>query len=348
MGSDIFRLRSRIALNAKGFEMFGTKSGLRLISSIVVIATAIVGPATAANALAPNPFSKTLNFLQGSFSGNRFIEGFTPGQADFGFTMEALLQRKALGDTTQSFKFAAAYSLQNPNLSGNFSTRNGFLFNSAGAVNYPLAGKFAFVSAVLKADNRDLRNSVLSSMVKNIKASGDLKGMTPTTFDRSWVMLGLAANGRTAAARQVATALIGGQLKDGSFNDGYTLEEGSTDGTGIALQALATVSNQGSNDFRSKVTAAKAKAVKWLQSTIQSGDHWESWGDYNINGTAYAVMGLKASGVAADKMIAWLKSKIATDGGFTTSWSNGAGDIYATAQAVVPALGKSYLDLLPR
>ena len=43
----------------------------------------------------------------------------------------------------------------------------------------------------------------------------------------------------------------------------------------------------------------------------------------------------------------WLKLQLAPKGGFLTSWSNGVGDKFATAQAIVPLLGKSYLDLLP-
>ena len=84
----------QIALRER-FRMFETKSGLRVIAAIVTAAVLSLGvaPANAANAN-----SKTLAFLKSKFVNGQFIEGFTPGVADFGFTLEGILQRKALGD----------------------------------------------------------------------------------------------------------------------------------------------------------------------------------------------------------------------------------------------------------
>lgn len=329
--------------------MFGTKSGLRFIATIAAAAVSITllgaSPALAKGKPTPSN-SGTLSFLSASFEGGKALPGFSPGTSDFGFTMEALLQRYALGDKSAAFKSALAYNLQNPNLSGSFSTKTGFLFNSDGSVKYGLAGKFAFVSRLVKADNASLRKSVLTAISKSQTKSGDLTGDYATTFDRSWAILGLVSNGYKNQARALAAALVKTQLSDGGFNDGWSLNEGSADGTGIALQALASVKGEGTSKQRASIAKSIKAAAAWLRGSAVGGDHWESWGDYNVNGTAYAAMGLKASGASISSISAWLRGKLASDGGLQTSWSGGAGDIYATAQSVTPMLGKSYLDLL--
>jgi squalene cyclase len=142
--------------------------------------------------------------------------------------------------------------------------------------------------------------------------------------------------------------MIHHQLKDGGFNDGYDLGQGSPDGTGIVLQALAAVKGQGTPHQRKSAATAIKKAVAYLQKTSIDGKYFESWGDFNMNGTVYAAMGLKAVGANYSKFRTWINSKLATDGGLQTPWSEGAGDTYATAQGAVALLGKSYLDLLKK
>ena len=150
--------------------MFGTKSGLRFIATIAATAVTIsllAGTPALAKGKPTTTNASTLQFLTSSFEGGKALPGFSPGTSDFGFTMEALVQRYALGDKSAAFKSALAYNLQNPNLSGSFSTKSGFLFNSDGTVKYGLAGKFAFVSRLVKADNASLRKSVLTAIAKN-------------------------------------------------------------------------------------------------------------------------------------------------------------------------------------
>jgi hypothetical protein len=58
-------------------------------------------------------------------------------------------------------------------------------------------------------------------------------------------------------------------------------------------------------------------------------------------------MGLKAAGGNITAIQSWLKTRVAPTGGLTTPWSNGVGDVFATAQGYVPLLGLSYLNLIP-
>jgi hypothetical protein len=58
-------------------------------------------------------------------------------------------------------------------------------------------------------------------------------------------------------------------------------------------------------------------------------------------------MGLKAAGANITSIQAWMKTRLAPNGGLTTPWSNGVGDVFATAQGYVPLIGLSYLNLIP-
>ncbi len=77
-----------------------------------------------------------------------------------------------------------------------------------------------------------------------------------------------------------------------------------------------------------------------------TGDHYEAYGDYSVNSTAYAAMGLAAVGKKSTAIKSWLLGKLSNDGGLQTSWSAGAGDVYATAQGGLALLGQSYLNLI--
>jgi hypothetical protein len=330
--------------------MFETKSGLRkiaIIATTVALASALL---VAPPSQAAVTYSATDGFLKQSFSdGGKYVEGFTPGKADFGFTLEAILQRFALGETSASLAPAISYNLTDGSITGTFDSPKGYLFDQDGKVKLGMGGKFAFVSSVVKAKNVALRNGILNILKSKIDRSGDFAPDTnANTFDRAWVVLALDANGFTKQASALASRMIKHQLKDGGFNDGYDLGQGSPDGTGIVLQALAAVKSQGTANQRKLANAAIKKAVAYLQKTIIDGQYFESWGDYNMNGTVYAAMGLKAVGANFGKLRTWINGKLATDGGLQTPWSEGAGDTYATAQGAVALLGKSYLDLLKK
>jgi hypothetical protein len=325
--------------------MFETKSGLRSIATIAATA-ALIAVSSISPANAANQFSKTDEFLKNSFVSGQFIEGFTPGKPDFGFTLEAMLQRKALGESAAQLAPAISYCLTNPSVTGTESEPVGYLFDSNKRVKLGIAGKFAFTSVVLKANNQSLRKAIINDILSKIDGTGDIAAnMSANTFDRAWVVLALEANGFSRQARNLAVHMISHQLSDGGFNDGYDLGVGSPDGTGIVLQALAAV-HAGTNGQSRAIKQSEAKAVSYLTKTAVTGDHYEAYGDYSVNSTAYAAMGLAAVGKKSAAIKSWLVGKLATDGGLQTSWSGGAGDVYATAQGGLALLGQSYLNLI--
>jgi len=139
------------------------------------------------------------------------------------------------------------------------------------------------------------------------------------------------------------------QNTDGGFGE-TDLMTSTPDATGLALQAINYRKTFGSDSEDKKRIAAEKKAVAYLLATDVEDNHWNAYGGPSVNSTAYALMGLKAAGKKASSLAAhteWLKNQLAPKGGFMTDWSNGVGDVFATAQALVPLLGKSYLDLLP-
>lgn len=325
----------------------GFKTAVIGTFAIGVIATQLVSvPAQAA----PN-YQTTDAFLKAKFVAGQYIEGFTPGVPDYGFSLEALLQRKALDEPASQLEPAVSYLLINPSVVIGSASTPGYLF-SGGRIRLGLAGKWAFVSAALGAKNSALRHQVLNAALAKIDGSGDVApDAKANTYDRAWLVLALVANHLPKQAVTLAANLSAHALPDGGFNDGFTVGQSSTDGTGITLQALAAALPLTKAARLAKasmlITKAESRAVAYLNKTAQS-DHFESYGDADVNGTAYAIMGLVAAGGKPSADISWLKNQLATDGGLATPWSAGSGDTYATAQGVVAMLGKSYLKLISR
>jgi hypothetical protein len=327
--------------------MFQTKSGSRFIATIVATAVAATfSLPTSANAAVPAKYTTTDTFLRNAFVANKYVEGFTPGKPDFGFSLEALLQRYALGEPAGQLTPSVKFLLESKSTTGTPANYTGYLFTD-GKLNIGQVGKWSFVSRVLKANNLSTRKSVLHSAMDLQLRSGDLsQEVTATTFDRAWLVLGLAANGYAKQAVSLGTAIIAHQQSDGGWDDGYTMDASSPDGTGITLQALAVARSHAGGSTKTRINAAIGSACKYLNKTLVGGDHYESWGDYNTNGTLYAQMGLTAVGRSNAAVAAWIRGHVATDGGIQTPWSASAGDVFATAQGAVALMGSSYAGLL--
>jgi hypothetical protein len=75
-------------------------------------------------------------------------------------------------------------------------------------------------------------------------------------------------------------------------------------------------------------------------------DHFEAWGEVDVNGTAYAAMGLAAAGQKNVAIQKWLVTRIAPTGGLVSAYSSGAADIFASAQGYIALLGSSYVSLI--
>lgn len=334
--------------------MFGPKSGLRKLAATISIAAAAILVAPSA-AIAADAYPATTEFLSSKFVAGKAIDGFSAGKADYGFTLEAMLQLRAAGKTVAQQRVAINHVLNDLTVSVNRG--GGYLFDAAKKFKPGLAGKFLFTGAALRVANGPTKNNVLALLRKAITADGSVTGSDGNTYDYAWVILGLKAQNNAkdnALANRVALKLSTMARPDGGFGFDRNADTStsSADSTGIALQALVSSKFDGSAAER----ATKLRAIRLASSYLSKSDiednHWVAFGDIDVNGTAYAAMGLKAAGVnkaQIGKYSTWLKSKLSADGkGFVTPWSGGNGDVFATAQAYVPLIGLSYLDLLKK
>jgi hypothetical protein len=327
--------------------VFGPKTGLRGIAAALLTTIFLTTPLHPAQA-STETYPSTIKFLTDKFVNGKALDGFTPGTRDFGFTLEALLQRKAGGQKLTDQLIAVKATLADSTVLTK-SVVATYAYDSMMKVKPGLAGKFLFTSAALGVPNAPLRNTVIGDLKKAIASSGAIDTVAGNSFDYAWVILGLASNNQAKLANLAAVKLASLERPDGGFGmdqTGNTLNS-SADATGIALQALALAKKSASASQVAIEQKALLAAAKYLRTTQVTADHWEAWGDADVNGTAYAAMGLKAAGANVTAIQAWLRGRLAPTGGLTTPWSNGAGDVFATAQGYVPLIGLSYLNLIP-
>ncbi|CAB4960448.1 unannotated protein [freshwater metagenome] len=297
-----------------------TKSGL-LIAITLASSLALSGCA-AKETIEP----KTANFLAGKFvttANGTYLDGFTPGKPDVGFTLEAIAQLSQAPsiDLSKVEKWALANTDQ--------------ILNDKGNLNVGLAAKWLYVSELVNYDNKPLRESITAKLVKYWTPTYD-PTYSRNTFDTAWSVLGLKAVGQNVAAHEAAVSLSISRRADNGWgtDTSATTTSSSADATAIALMAFTVT------DFSEPAFTAKA----WLQANLHT-DHYEAWGDGDVNGTAYATMALHAAGEDVSKLQAWLKLQVTKDGGLKTPWSNGKGDTFATAQAYLPLIGEDYVGL---
>ena len=279
------------------------------------------------------------------------LDGYPAGTPEYGFTLEAMMQLKAGGKTFVQQLPAITYMLSTRTQPFGTLSR-GYLFNqdAAKSVKVGRVGKFLFTSEVLNVPNGAIRYEAFKKLSAAINAkTGEISGTQAGAIDYAWVALGLNSYQEYSLANRVVQKMLTLQNTDGGFGEADTATS-TADATGLALQAINYRQTYGSDSEDRKRTAAEKKAVSYLLATDIEGNHWDAFGGPSVNSTAYAVMGLKSAGARVSTLTPhtnWLKAQLAPKGGFMTSWSNGLGDQYATAQAYVPLIGKSYLDLLP-
>lgn len=328
--------------------MFGAKSGFKALAALTIAAFAIVTPLSAAQA-APETYPSTIKFLSDKFVNGKTLDGFSPGTPDYGFTLEALLQRRAAGQKLSDKLFVPAKAVLADSTSLTKSVVATYAYGADKKIKPGVAGKFLFTSIAVGTPNAPLRNAVVADLKKAIASNGSIALSAGNTFDYAWVILGLATNNQTKLANTVASQLVLLQRPDGGFGMDQTgdTSKSSADATGIALQALSLAKRSATKNQLAVQQNAIIAASKYLRSTQVGGNHWDAFGDIDVNGTAYAAMGLKAAGANISAIQAWLKTRVAPTGGLMTPWSNGLGDVFATAQGYVPLIGQSYLNLIP-
>ncbi len=325
------------------------KTRITLSAAIALLSALILSISTVATANDASPFASTIKFLQGKFVGGQFVEGYTPGKPDWGFTVESMLQLKGSGVANTAQAKAIAYNLTSAANLGTPTHAVGFLYAPDHALLSGRAGEFLFAAKVFGVTSTPIYKSVLTAVQSQVSAAGVIGKANTNTFTYAWVTLGLTASGNTKLAAAVAGQLAALARPDGGFGTDLTGDTttSATDATSIALLAFKVTSNLGSASEKKARSAASTSALAWL-ATNAVGDHFEAWGDIDVNGTDYTVMALSAWGKSTAKFSKYLVGRIGSDGGITTPWSAPKGDTFATAQGLLALSGRSYLDLLKK
>ena len=310
---------------------------------IVAVAIALAMVASLAFIFSSQPkvqYLQTAQFLNSQFVNGEYIEGFTPGAAEYGFSLEAIshLSFAKEIDSSPARKFL-------------LESDTTFLFSEeTGEIIPGLAGKFLYASKVTGADNESLTEKITQSLKEVVLPDGSLSSLTPSTFDYSWVILGLYAQDQKEVAATLAYKLSSLTRADGGFgfDDSEFTTASSTDATAMAVMALELTKDLDSSNVSGNQSAIEA-ALDYLDSTMVDGTHFVAFDAVDVNGTALALMAYQsATGLLNESVHTFLVGLIQTDGGIGSPWVENAGDRFATAQGYLALEGKSYLSLLGR
>lgn len=318
------------------------KSGLRTATIATALVTLIALSAlVVTNSISNQPkYSETAKFLYSKFQNGQFIEGFTPGQPEFGFSLEALAQLSSVKeiDLTEAKSFL---------LEGD----KAYLYSAeTGEPIIGLVGKYLYTSRVTGSENGALLKPVLEEVSSLISDSGEINLPYASTFDYAWLTLGLYSQGEEQLAAKASAFLATLVRDDGGFGFDNTeaTAASSVDATSMAIMALKLTEATNPTDSKLKNDTI-AKAMQFLESKIESGNHFTAFDAEDVNGTALALMAMKSvTGELNPEMHEWLIAKIQSDAGIGSPWVENAGDVYATAQGYLALEGKSYLELLGR
>ena len=282
----------------------------------------------------------TAEFLKSQFVLGEYLEGFSPGVPEYGFSLEAVAQ---LSQTREIDSTAAISFL--------LESEPDFLYSAeTGEIIPGLAGKYLFASKVTGAANGAQTQMVVGSLSEVIQEDGTLSLTEASTFDYAWMTLGLYAQDQNDMARTVSSVLATLAREDGGFgfdNSEFTTNS-STDATAMAIMALVLT-----KDLDTELTADKQRAIDlalgYLDANLVDGSHFVAFDAVDINGTALALMAyIAARGELNESVQAFLVAQIQEDGGIGSPWVENAGDRFATAQGYLALEGKSYLSLLGR
>jgi hypothetical protein len=282
----------------------------------------------------------TAEFLKSQFVLGEYLEGFSPGVPEYGFSLEAVAQ---LSQTREVDSTAAISFL--------LESEPDFLYSAeTGKIIPGLAGKYLFTSKVTGAANGAQTQTVVGSLSEVIQEDGTLSLTEASTFDYAWMTLGLYAQDQKDMARSVSAVLATLAREDGGFgfdNSEFTANS-STDATAMAIMALVLT-----KDLDAELTADKQRAIDlalgYLDANLVDGSHFVAFDAVDINGTALALMAyIAARGELNENVQAFLVAQIQEDGGIGVPWVENAGDRFATAQGYLALEGKSYLSLLGR
>ena len=280
----------------------------------------------------------TAEFLKSQFVLGEYLEGFSPGVPEYGFSLEAISQLSQTVEVDSSV--AISFLLE---------SEPDYLYSAeSGQIIPGLAGKYLFASKVTGAANGAQTQTVIGSLSELFQEDGSFTSTSASTFDYAWMTLGLYAQGQMEMASAVSATLSTLAREDGGFgfdNSEFTTSS-STDATAMAIMALELTKELDAaltGDKQSSIGAA----LSYLDAGLVDGSHFVAFDAVDVNGTALALMAyLATSGQLNENMHDFLVAQIQEDGGIGSPWVKNAGDRFATAQGYLALEGKSYLTLL--
>lgn len=325
-------------------QLINSARAALVASTIFALMLGFLAPAGKAQAADNSP--ATLAFIDKAFTGNEVV---LYGSPEYGVSLEALLARKA-GGYRLTQQLADVKHLLSDRAVVSYN-KSGYLHTKDGQLRTGRAGMFLFTSVALGVANRPLQLVVFNQLKAAIAADGSIASANGNAVEYAWVALGLQAFDQTSLAAKVLAFAESKANEDGGFA-GWS-SSSSTDATGLMLQAEAALKNVGGAKSITVRKSKIAKAVAFLTNSAVDKNHWMSdngdgTSSVDVNGTAYAAMGLQAAGTPLIGVRGWLKAQLAADGGIRSAWSGTAGDVFATAQAYTPLIGKTYVQLLPK
>lgn len=314
--------------------MSTTKKGMRRFAIAIPLITlfSLLLSACSGSSYATDPIPKTSKYVMGKFNGGQFLDAFTPGKPEAGITLEAMVQLSALGYDAKKQAKAISWAKSHTDLFDSIGLKATYVFaaHSLG---------FAEDSTVRKASDE---------MIAEINGDGSITGSN--NFVYSWVLFALLAEHEKQLANNVALHLSTLSETDGGYKyvQGDPKSAAAADVTAFALLALkASLGTSADNQDESTKEFAVSKAKTWLTSNETDGTHWTSYGDIDVSGTSYAIMALTAMNVDVDSSRTWLSSRISpTDGGVSAPWTEPAGDLFSSAQALLALSKLSFIDVL--
>jgi hypothetical protein len=280
----------------------------------------------------------TAEFLKSQFVLGEYLEGFSPGVPEYGFSLEAISQLSQTVEVDSSV--AISFLLE---------SEPDYLYSAeTGQIIPGLAGKYLFASKVTGAANGSQTQTVIGSLSELFEEDGTFTMASASTFDYAWMTLGLYAQDQMEMAAAVSATLTALAREDGGFgfdNSEFTTAS-STDATAMAILALELTKDLDPGLTVNKQNSIDA-ALAYLDAGLVDGSHFVAFDAVDINGTALALMAyLATSGELNESVHAFLITQIQEDGGIGSPWVENAGDRFATAQGYLALEGKSYLTLL--
>ena len=313
--------------------MSTTTTGVRRLAlTISIITTAAIAlTSCAGSSYGTDAFPKTSAFVFERFNGGQFLDTFTWDKPEAGITLEAMAQLSAVG--FDKAKQARAISFANAHTD---------LFDSIG-----LKANYIFAAHALGFADEPSVRSAAKDLVAGIGDSGSLG--ESNNFVYSWVVFALLAEDEKVLANQVALKLSELAEADGGYK--YVQDDqqsaNAADVTAFAVLALQASSGTGDSAAEASKASALSKALSWLVASEIDGDHWNSFGDVDVSGTAYATMALHSQEVDIKDELAWFKSRISSvDNGIYAPWTEPNGDVFSTAQSLLALNELSFIDVL--